>query len=211
MSSGAVPGRTSGVATDGEESLAWPVVKHRRAADLVSFAVQQLVESRLLRAGMLQMAEGKGGRRRRAARKIFVAIDGEVAARSDWLLDPAALGRAGIKKLLKGWHDAAALAAVEPRQLGRYDLVRHPAAIMKVDCAQTELAKRFPDVHELLRQTCDAAELPRLLYADLPPGTRRDAAGLAVRAKSGAPSTEFLHPANDPVAERITPPQAGDA
>ena len=100
------------------------------------------------------------------------------------------VSRAGFKKLLRGWHDAAALAAVDSWPLGRYDLVQHPEAITKVDHALAELAQRFPERYSLLQAACEAADLPPLLYAALARGTRADAARLAVNAKSATPPTE---------------------
>ena len=121
---------------------------------------------------------------------LFEGTDARADAHCDWLLDPAALGRAGFKNLLRGWHDAAALAAVDAWPLGRYDLVQHPEAITKVDRALAELAQRFPERYSLLQAACEAADLPPLLYAALAPGTRTDAARLAVNAKSATPPTE---------------------
>jgi len=156
-------------------------VKDRQASELVDFAVSELEESRSLRAGMLQLATGDVGPSQRMARKLFKKTDAKADAHCDWLLDPAALSRAGFKKLLRGWHDAAALAAVDAWPLGRYDLEQHPEAITKVDHALTELAQRFPERYSLLVAACEAADLPLLLYAAMPGGTRADAARLAVK------------------------------
>jgi hypothetical protein len=158
-------------------------VKIRKATDLVSYALEELSSSRSLRVGMLEMAEGEAGKHRRLIQNILVETDAEAAKGSDWLLDPAALSRAGVKKLLKGWHDAAALASVEATQLGRYDLVQHPDAIIKVDRAQSELRERFPEVYEVLQAACAATDLPPLLYCDVPQDGRRHAAQLAVRGR----------------------------
>ena len=105
------------------------------------------------------------------AQEMFEETDAKADAHCDWLLDPAALSRAGFKKLLRGWHDAAALAAVDSWPLGRYDLVQHPEAITKVDHALAELAQRFPERYSLLQAACEAADLPPLLYAALARGT----------------------------------------
>jgi hypothetical protein len=118
------------------------------------------------------------------AQKLFEGTDAKADAHCDWLLDPAARSRAGFKKLLRGWHDAAALAAVDSWPLGRYDLVQHPEAITKVDHALAELAQRFPERYSLLQAACEAADLPPLLYAALARGTRTDKARLAVNPKS---------------------------
>ena len=123
-------------------------------------------------------------------RRCFEETDAKADAHCDWLLDPAALSRAGFEKLLRGWHDAAALAAVDSWLLGRYDLVQHSAAITKVDHALAELAQRFLGRYSLLHAACEAAELPPLLYAALPRGTRTDAARLPVNSKSATPPTE---------------------
>ena len=165
-------------------------MKDRRAGELVDFAVGELDESRSLRAGMLELS-GDFGPSRRMAQELFEETDAKADAHCDWLLDPAALSRAGFKKLLRGWHDAAALAAVDSWPLGRYDLVQHPEAITKVDHALAELARRFPERYSLLQAACEAADLPPLLYAALAPGTRSDAARLAVSAKSATPPTEL--------------------
>ena len=101
-------------------------------------------ESRSLRAGMLELATDELGTSRRMAQKIFEKTDAKADAHCDWLLDPGALSRAAFKKLLRGWHDTAALAAVDSWPLGRYDLLQHPEAITKVDHALAELAQRFP-------------------------------------------------------------------
>ena len=124
------------------------------------------------------------------ARKMFEKTDAKVNAHCDWLLDPAALSRAGFKKLLRGWHDAAALAAVDSWPLGSYDLARHPEAILKVDYAVTELAQRFPRRHSWLQAACEAIDLPPLLYRAVARGTRADAARLAVNAKRTTPPTQ---------------------
>jgi hypothetical protein len=166
-------------------------VKDRRAGELIDFAVGELEESRLLRAGMLQLATGDVGRSRRMAETVFEEIDAKADAHCDWLLDPAALSRAGFKKLLRGWHDAAALAAVDSWPLGRYDLVQHPEAITKVDRALAELAQRFPERYMLLQAAGEAADLSPLLYATLAPAIRADAARLVVNAKSTMPPTEL--------------------
>jgi hypothetical protein len=165
-------------------------VKDRRAGELVDFAVDELDESRSLRAGMLQLATGESGPGRRMAQKMFEEADAKADAHCDWLLDPAGLGRAGFKKLLRGWHDAAALAAVDSWPLGRYDLVQHPEAITKVDHALAELARRFPERYSLLQAACEAADLPPLLYAASAGVRRADAARLAVTAKSATPPTD---------------------
>jgi len=164
-------------------------VKDRRAGELVEFAVGELEESRSLRAGMLELA-GDLGPSQRMAQQILEETDAKADAHCDWLLDAAALSRAGFKKLLRGWHDAAALAAVDSWPLGRYDLVQHPAAITKVDSALAELARRFPERYSLLQAACEAADLPPLLYAALARGTRTEAARLAVNAKSATPPME---------------------
>ena len=129
-------------------------MKGRRAGELVDFAIGELDESRSLRAGMLDLATDEFGPRRRMAQKLFEKADAKADAHCDWLLDPVALSRAGFKKLLRGWHDAAALAAVDAWPLGRYDLVQHPEAITKVDHALAELAQRFPDRYSLLQAAC---------------------------------------------------------
>jgi hypothetical protein len=165
-------------------------VKDRRAGELVDFAVDELDQSRSLRGGMLQLATDESGPSRRMAQKMFKETDAKADAHCDWLLDPAALSRAGFKKLLRGWHDAAALAAVDSWPLGRYDLVQHPEAITKVDHALAELAQRFPERYSLLEAACEAADLPPLLYSAVAQGTRADAARLAVNAKSATPPTE---------------------
>jgi hypothetical protein len=161
-------------------------MKDRRASELVDFAVGELHDSRLLRAGMLDLATDESGPTRRMAQKVFEKANAKADAHCDWLLDPAA-PRAGFKKLLRGWHDAAALAAVDFWPLGRYDLARHPEAITKVDHALAELAQRFPKRYSWLWAACEAADLPALLYKALAPGTRADAARLAVNAKSATP------------------------
>ena len=161
-------------------------MKDRRAGELIEFAVEELDESRSLRAGMLELS-GDFGPSRRMAQDVFEETDAKADAHCDWLLDPAARSRAGFKKLLRGWHDAAALAAVDSWPLGRYDLVQHPEAITKVDQALAELACRFPERFSLLQAACAAADLPPLLFAALPRGTRSDAARLAVNAKSATP------------------------
>ena len=143
-----------------------------------------------MRAGMLQLATGDVGPGRRMAQKLFEETDAKADAHCDWLLDPGARSRAGFKKLLRGWHDAAALAAVDAWPLGRYDLVQHPEAITKVDHALAELAQRFPDRYSWLQAACAAADLPPLIYAALPRGTRPDAARLAVNARSAKPPRE---------------------
>ena len=83
----------------------------------------------------------------------------------------------GFRKLLKGWHDSAALAAVDSWPLGQYDSVKHPDAIVRVDHVVVELARRFPDVHKLLQASCAGADLPKLLYADNSHGSRTEARG----------------------------------
>ncbi len=138
---------------------------------------------------MLELATDELGPSRRMAQKIFEKTDAKADAHCDWLLDPAALSRAGFKKLLRGWHDAAALAAVDSWPLGRYDLLQHPEAITKVDHALAELAQRFPRRYSWLQAACEAADLPPLLYAAVARGTRADAARLAVNAKSATPPT----------------------
>ena len=169
-------------------------MKDRRARELVDFAVSELDESRSLRAGMLQLATDEPGPSRQMARKMFKKTDAKVDAHCDWLLDPAALSSAGFKKLLRGWHDAVAVAAVDAWPLGRYDLVQHPEAITKVDHALAELAQRFPRRHSWLQAACEAADLPPLLYTAVAPGTRADAARLAVNAKSATPPTHPPEP-----------------
>jgi hypothetical protein len=69
--------------------------------------------------------------------------------------------------------------------------LQHPEAITKVDRALAELAQRFPERYSLLQAACEAADLPPLLYATLAPGTRADAARLAVNATSTTPPTEL--------------------
>ncbi len=165
-------------------------MKDRRAGELVDFAVDELDESRSLRAGMLDLATDESGAARRMAQKLFEKADAKADAHCDWLLDPSTVSRAGFKKLLRGWHDSAALAAVDSWPLGRYDLARHPEAITKVDHALAELAQRFPRRYSWLHAACEAADLPPLLYAALPWGTRSDAARIAVYAKSARPPTE---------------------
>lgn len=128
---------------------------------------------------MLQMA-GDVGPSRRMAEKVFEGTDAKADARCDWLLDSTAVSRAGFKKLLRGWHDAAALAAVDSWPLGRYDLLRHPEAIIKVDVALAELARRFPERYAFLQTACEVADLSPLLYAAIAPETRIDAARQAV-------------------------------
>jgi hypothetical protein len=91
---------------------------------------------------------------------------------------------------LRGWYDAAALAAVDSWPLGRYDLVQHSEAITKVDVALAELDRRFPERYSLLQAACEAADLPPLLYTDSAGVRRADAARLAVTAKSATPPTE---------------------
>lgn len=147
-----------------------PVVKNRRAAELIAFAVDQLDESRSLRAGMLQLATDESGPSRQLAKRLFKAADAKAEAHSDWLLDAAARRSAGFKKLLRGWHDAAALAGVDSWPLDRYDLVQHPTAITKVDHALAELAQRFPERYALLRAACETADLPPPLYSASPSG-----------------------------------------
>ena len=68
--------------------------------------------------------------------------------------------------------------------------MRHPEAIIKVDHALAELARRFPERYSLLQAACEAADLPPLLYAALPRGARTDAARLAVNTKSATPPME---------------------
>lgn len=162
-------------------------MKGRRAGELVDFAVGELHDSRFLRAGMLDLATDESSPTRRMAQKILEKADAKADAHCEWLLDPVALSRAGFKKLLRGWHDAAALATVDSWLLGRYDLARHPNAITKVDHALAELDQRFPKRYSWLRAACEAADLPALLYKALAPGTRIDAAPLAVNAKSATP------------------------
>ena len=159
-------------------------MKDRRAGELVDFAVDELDGSRSLRAGMLQLATDESGPSRRMAQKLFKETDAKADAHCDWLLDPASVSRAGLQKLLRGWHDAAALAAVDSWPLGRYDLVQHPEAITKVDHALAELAQRFSERYSLLQAAFAAADLPPLLYSAMPRGRRTDAARLAVNAKS---------------------------
>jgi hypothetical protein len=163
-------------------------VKGRQARELVHFAVDELDSSRSLRAGMLQLATGEPSPGQRMAKKLFENTDAKADAHCDWLLDPAALSRAGFKKLLRGWHDAAALAAVDSWPLGCYDLLQHPAAITKVDRALAELTQRFPRRYSRLRAACEAADLPPLLYAAMARGTRSDAARQAVNAKPPTPN-----------------------
>ena len=134
------------------------------------------------------MATGKSSPGQRMAKKLFEHTDAKAAAHSDWLLDPAALCRAGFNKLLRGWHDAAALAAVDSWPLGRYDLLQHPEAITKVDRALAELTQRFPRRYSWLQAACEAADLPPLLYAAMPRRTRTDAARQAVNAKPPTPN-----------------------
>jgi hypothetical protein len=169
-------------------------VKDRRASELVDFAVDELDSSRSLRAGMLQLATDESGPSRRMAQKLFEKSNAKADAHCDWLLDPAALSRAGFKKLLRGWHDAAALAAVDSWPLGRYDLMQHPEAITKVDHALIELAQRFPRRYSWLQTACEAADLPPLLYAAMAGGTRTDAARQAVNAKPPTPSPKHSEP-----------------
>lgn len=82
-------------------------MKDRRARELVDFAVAELESSRSLRAGMLELATGESSPSQRMAQELFKDADAKAAAHGDWLLDPEALSRAGFKKLLRGWHDAA--------------------------------------------------------------------------------------------------------
>src|SRR4051812_41518319 len=100
------------------------------------------------------MATGEPGPGQPMAEKVFEKIDAKADAHCDWLLDPAALSRAGFEKLLRGWHDAAALAAVDSWPLGRYDLLQHPEAITKVDRALAELTQRFPRRYSWLQAAC---------------------------------------------------------
>lgn len=132
---------------------------------------------------MLEEALGESGPSQRLAKKLLVNTDAKVDAHCDWLLDPAALSRAGFKKLLRGWHDAAALAAVDSWPLGWYDLSQHPEAITKVDHALAELTQRFSRRYSWLRAACETADLPPLLYEATAPGTRIDEARKAVSAK----------------------------
>jgi hypothetical protein len=132
---------------------------------------------------MLQSATGESSPSQRMAKKLLENSDATVDAHCDWLLDRAALSRTGFKKLLRGWHDAAALAAVDSWPLGYYDLLQHPEAITKVERALTELARRFPRRYSWLKAACEAADLPPLLYVAMPGGTRTDTARHAVKAK----------------------------
>jgi hypothetical protein len=163
-------------------------VKGRRARELVDFAVVELNSSRSLRAGMLQVATGESSPSQRMAKKLFENTDAKADAHCDWLLDPAALSRAGFKKLLRGWHDAAALAAVDSWPLGYYDLLQHSQGITKVDRALAELTQRFPRRYSWLQAACEAADLPPLLYAPMARGTRTDAARQAVNAEPPTPN-----------------------
>ena len=158
-------------------------MKARRADELVDFAAAELDSSRSLRAGMLQLTTGESGPSQRMAKKLFEHTDAKAAAHSDWLLDPAALSRAGFNKLLRGWHDAAALAAVDSWPLGHYDLLHHRDAITKVDRALAALAQRFPRRYSRLQAACETADLPPLLYAAMAQGVRSDKARQAVKTK----------------------------
>ena len=155
-------------------------MKHRKAADLVSFAVHELDESRSMRAGLLQLTHTEDRRHQGIARKALVDGDAEAAARVEWLRDRRMLRRAGIKKLLHAWHDTAALAAVDAWPLGHYDAEQHPEAIHTLDDVVAEIHRRYPELHALLRAKCEAENLSPLLYANLSPGARSKAARLAV-------------------------------
>jgi hypothetical protein len=173
-------------------------VKDRRARELVDFAVGELDSSRSLRAGMLQMATGESIPSQRMAKKLFEKADAKADVHCDWLLDPAALSRSGFKKLLRGWHDAAALAAVDSWPLGRYDLLKHPDAIIKVDRALAGLTQRFPRRYSWLQAACEAADLPPLLYAAMARGARTDAARQAVNANPPTPNQGDPHDLGQP-------------
>lgn len=155
-------------------------MKHQKTADLVACIVHRLDDSRSLRAGLLQIADTEVGKHRGLARKALADGDAEALARTEWFSDPTRLRRAGIKKVLKGWRNAAELAAVDAWPLGRYDAVQHPGSILRVDEVVAELVRRFPDTHDLLRAECEAAGLSPLLYSDLPSGARSAAAWIAV-------------------------------
>ena len=156
-------------------------MKQKKVVRLVSFAVDDLETSRLLRAGLLEVSGGGHPQHvTDQARQGLARGDAVAAARSDWLGDESAVGGVGLKKLLRGWHDASALAAVDHWPIDHYDLVHHPWAIERVDSALAELRRRFPAVHALLRAKCKKAGLPTLLYLELPTEDRVEAARLAV-------------------------------
>ena len=94
-------------------------MKHQKTADLVAFAVHELDESRSMRAGLHELSIDGDLEQQALSRRLLVEADAEAETRSAWLHDQTARARAGPKKLLKGWHDAAALAAVAARTLRR--------------------------------------------------------------------------------------------